>query len=568
MLRSLSTNLNEDGRNSIRVKHVQDKLNECRRKIESALAEIEDKFPKSIFDNVDSQTEYNDTEMAENAMTIDDEEVSQMNGTVDDRSSGNYDQESSKLEISPPTSPYPIRRDINENETISNQNDQSEISSQSPPRGSDEPKGKRTFIKHEMMKLFKITTGTGSNQDSRSYGSASRNGSDVLPLVTSVPREPNHSLLLLFALEVPKVLGTVCRISANADGYIAGCTVHGEIFVFNKVPYSRNPDCITRGHEGGVVSITWLSSGSDLRTFFLTNGTDKKSLIWQVTDNAIEGPHCELRHASVPTCCCIHPVNKDIVIIGSLDNSICMFKIEKTAGASSSDFVVRLNPVGIGASFTKPITALSVSPDGRRLVVGSSVGTIGLFDLNTLSLDVEVDCRNRQGSTSSGRKVVGLHWSRDSTCVVVSSCDSRIRVVLVSDLSRRTKFKSSYFTNENLFLSAVFGPPEDERIISVSESGYLCSWQLHTRSETNENCVHCDLVGVRQAKFGKDKDSSNGNIEMTASCVMPATDSFCDAIQAKTFTIGEGFQKSSDVAVITCDTSGSIRIFAELFTPI
>jgi WD40 repeat protein len=195
------------------------------------------------------------------------------------------------------------------------------------------------------------------------------------------------------------------------------------------------------------------------------------------------------------------------------------------------------------------------------------VGTRGFIDLNTMSLDAEVDCRNRQGKTSTGRKVVGLNWSKDSTCVLVSSCDSRIRVVLVSDLSRRTKFKSNFYVNENIFLSAVFGPPDDERIVAVSESGHLCIWNLHTSSKTNESCTHCSLIdGGVVSKVDKDKPNTIA-AEITSAALVPASDPFCDAFQAKTFALGDGFKRQNDMAFVVSDTSGTIRIFAELYTP-
>ena len=546
----------EDLKSSLKLKEVQLKLDECKAVIEQALAEVELKFPKSIFDNIDmSVPEEGGTEMNESEPAIDAESASQFIASAEDRSSERLEVQSSIPELSPPTSPAPGAKFQDKAEMESNYNESLDAFSQSTPFSPGQASVQRKGIKKEMMRLFKISTGAGPASETRSQPSTvNRDTSEIIPLLTSVPREPKHSLLLLFRLELPKVLGTVTRIAVNADGWIAGCTVHGEIFVFSKIPYSRFPDAMTRGHDGGVVSLMWLSL-MDFRSFFITTGTDKKSLLWEVTADGIEGPHFEIHHPAVPSCCCEHPVNKDIVIFGLLDSTFAMYKIER------ADESARLTALGIGGSVTKPITALCVSPDGRRLVIGSSVGTIALFDLNTMSLDVEVDCRNRQGKTSTGRKVVGLHWSRDSTCVLVTSCDSRIRVVLVSDLSRRTKFKSPLFVNENLFLAASFGPPVDERIICVSETGNLCIWSLHTRSETNERCLHCNLVtGNLVNKLEK---SNVAHPEITASAIIPATHPYCTTIQEKTFALGDAF--NDGVALVVCDTTGNIRIFAELF---
>ena len=553
---------------SIRLKDVQSKLEECRGKLKVALSEIDERFPRSIFDSIEIPVDEGLTEMNESEAGADNETLSQFNRTIDDRNSDSLDYQSSVPEMTPPTSPAPMKREPLDTESNPGSGD---YASHLPPLSPNGNAGKeKGTIRNEMMKLFKITTGGSGSMEVKSQISStgSRETNETLPLVTSVPREPKHSLLMLFRLELPKSLGTVSRIAVNSDGQIAGCTIHGEMFVFSNVPYSRYPDSVTRGHDGGVVSLIWMP-GPDLRSFFITNGTDKKTLIWQVSDRGIDGPHCEVKQPAVPTSCCVHPVNKDIIFVGLLDNTLAMYKVERVPESENDggDMLVRIVPLGIGATFTKPITSMSVSHNGRRLAVGSSVGTVGIFDLNTMSLDVEVDCRNRQGKTSAGRKVVGLDWSQDSTCVLVSSCDSRLRVVLVSDLSRRTKFKSNFFVNENLFLSAVFGPPDDGRIVGISESGNLCIWKLHTGSDTNENCAHCNLVEASAVKkMDKDK-SSSAVVEVTAAVLVDATDPFCDAIQAKTFAIGESFQRGYDMAFVTCDTTGTIRIFAELFRP-
>ncbi|EER13952.1 hypothetical protein Pmar_PMAR022485 [Perkinsus marinus ATCC 50983] len=59
-------------------------------------------------------------------------------------------------------------------------------------------------------------------------------------------------------------------------------------------------------------------------------------------------------------------------------------------------------------------TAVALSPDGLRLAVGSSVGTVTMFLLKTLRLDGVIDCRNRYGKLKDGRKIIGMQWQKDS----------------------------------------------------------------------------------------------------------------------------------------------------------
>lgn len=514
---------------SMKLKHVQEKLADCRSMMDDALSEVEAKFPKSIFDNIES---VHDTFVAE-MYSAEDETQTQFERPLEDSISEEAFDVHSSSAADFRSSPRPVPESTGDLVRPTSPDFASNISGISR---------RSTGVKAPglMLRMFKIGHSVVSpDEDPQTVG-------QTIPLVTSVPRDPLHSLMHLFRLEVPKVLGTVVRLAASEEGAIAGCTVHGEIFVFSKLPYSRHPDSVvTRGHDGGIVDILWLTG--ELKHYIVTNGTDGKTLLWQFVSetNSIEGPQVEIRHSAVPTCCSLHPVNRDIVIIGFLDHSFAMYKISQADGAAA------MTALGISASFPKPITALKVSPDGRLLAVGSSVGTVGLFDLNTLSLDAEVDCRNRTGATSSGRKVTSLHWSEDSTCVVVSSCDSRVRIILISDLSRRTKFKSPVFVVEHMFLGSVFGPPHEDRILAVSENGTFCSWNLHANNETNQKCVKCNFL-------------SNGG-EVVAVSFVPATTAWSAAVQANLFDLGPGFPKDSGMFVLTCDATGSIRIFAELW---
>jgi hypothetical protein len=90
-------------------------------------------------------------------------------------------------------------------------------------------------------------------------------------------------------------------------------------------------------------------------------------------------------------------------------------------------------------------------------------------------------------------------------------------------------------------------------------------WKLHTSSKTNENCLHCNLIaGGVVAKINQEKQTS-ASTEITASAIVQAGDPFCEAIQAKTFNLGDSFRRGTDMAFVVCDTSGAIRIFTELF---
>jgi WD40 repeat protein len=77
------------------------------------------------------------------------------------------------------------------------------------------------------------------------------------------------------------------------------------------------------------------------------------------------------------------------------------------------------------------ITALEMSPNGKKLVVGLMVGACVIYhcdNLGRLNYITRVDVRNRRGKFSNGRKVSGLTFMSKND-VLVTTSDSRLRVI-------------------------------------------------------------------------------------------------------------------------------------------
>jgi WD40 repeat protein len=110
---------------------------------------------------------------------------------------------------------------------------------------------------------------------------------------------------------------------------------------------------------------------------------------------------------------------------------------------------------------------------------------------------------------------VSIDWSKDSHYLAATSLDSRVRIVHLNDFSRRTKFKSNIFINENLFMGAHFVSRE-RRLLAVSETGNICAWDVHSSSETNSTVHHSSPI------FEHPSLAIQGNkkIEATASCIL------------------------------------------------
>ncbi len=85
------------------------------------------------------------------------------------------------------------------------------------------------------------------------------------------------------------------------------------------------------------------------------------------------------------------------------------------------------------------ITSMNFSPDGRRLLLGLYKGQCLVFAVDSfkfgpctqscrLSYIAMINCRNRYGTYSGGRKVTGIYFINNSEALVTTA-DSRLRVI-------------------------------------------------------------------------------------------------------------------------------------------
>jgi len=84
------------------------------------------------------------------------------------------------------------------------------------------------------------------------------------------------------------------------------------------------------------------------------------------------------------------------------------------------------------------ITSLQFSPDARKLLVGVYKGQCFVFSFNShkycsafysrLTYLSVINCRNRSGKYSDGRKVMGIYFINNVE-VLITTADSRLRII-------------------------------------------------------------------------------------------------------------------------------------------
>ena len=121
---------------------------------------------------------------------------------------------------------------------------------------------------------------------------------------------------------------------------------------------------------------------------------------------------------------------------------------------------------------------------------GTSVEQRHNSSIYVLNYKSRIDCKNRMGQFSSGRKVAGITFTNNLEFLVATN-DSRLRLYSVFDCLQMVKFKGH--VNENLQLIPSYD--SKHRLIAVgSEDGAVF---IYDRKELNENVLKKDeIIGV------------------------------------------------------------------------
>ncbi|AFZ81740.1 hypothetical protein BEWA_011580 [Theileria equi strain WA] len=131
----------------------------------------------------------------------------------------------------------------------------------------------------------------------------------------------------------------------------------------------------------------------------------------------------------------------------------------------------------------KEITNASISERGKYYAIGTSNGLVILYDTN-LALIGTYLCKNRRGYYANGRPVTGLCWNSGETIILVTTSDSRIRLLSTrSDENGKLPYLEKLKGHRNVTckIGAKFFGREDEYILCPSESGHIYIW-------TNNQC--------------------------------------------------------------------------------
>ncbi|KAJ1280123.1 hypothetical protein BS78_04G207600 [Paspalum vaginatum] len=222
---------------------------------------------------------------------------------------------------------------------------------------------------------------------------------------------------------------------------------------------SEKPVITFAGHSGDVLDLSWSKS-----QYLLSSSMDKTVRLWHMSST-----YClkTFSHSDYVTCIQFNPVDDRYFISGSLDEKVRIWSIPKREIVDWVDL-------------HEMVTAACYTPDGKAALIGSHKGSCYLYDTSDdmLCYKKQIDLQNKKRK-SSQKKITGFQFVPGSSSkVIITSADSRIRVLDGFELAHR--FKG--FRNTSSQISACFAG-NGRYIISASEDSHVYIWRNNDDSE-------------------------------------------------------------------------------------
>uniref|UniRef100_A0A6A7FQZ5 WD repeat-containing protein 44 n=1 Tax=Hirondellea gigas TaxID=1518452 RepID=A0A6A7FQZ5_9CRUS len=219
--------------------------------------------------------------------------------------------------------------------------------------------------------------------------------------------------------------------------------------LLNPIPYRQY-----KGHKSDVIALAWSKAN-----FLLSASMDRTVMLWHVSRQKCL---CLFQHNDFVTAVAFHPVEDTLFLSGSFDKKIRLWNILD-------------HRVACWAQTPTMVTSAAFSSNGEHCVAGLFDGQCILYSTDGLKEFTRIDCRNRRGKFSNGRKVTGIQFAPTARKLLVTTNDSRIRLFDMDDFSLVQKYKG--LENGQLQIQASFNA-DGTSIICGSDDQHVYVWDV------------------------------------------------------------------------------------------
>ena len=280
-----------------------------------------------------------------------------------------------------------------------------------------------------------------------------------------------------------------------------------------------------KGHNKDVIDLSWSTFFHNL---LLSCSLDNLAILWDIN---LSEEKCRIQsfdHKAIVTCISFNPIDKYIFATGCFDKYVRIwdFKdildmtyhnsnnnndndiqsenkiIKKKNESDSKESNELIKYIKLYFNIQEKITALSFFPTGEKIAIGTHNGKINIYELRSDNFFYKgsFNCRNRIGKNSLGKKITSIEFFNKNDAII-SSCDSRIRLMSMSDGKLIHKYKG-HLNEDSMIKSSI--DYNYDIIISGSENGFCYVWDIDNEEKKNLNCeffkpysqelIHCSLI--------------------------------------------------------------------------
>ena len=242
------------------------------------------------------------------------------------------------------------------------------------------------------------------------------------------------------------------------------------------------------GHKEDIIDLSWSPFYYYL---LLSCSIDGFVILWNVNLSEQKSKIECFNHEKIVTCVSFSPTEKNIFITGCLDKVIRIWDIKDISLEKKEDNI-KSNKYDVYEKYNKEyfnieekITSLNFDPTGKEIIIGTHNGKIIKYELkgNKYYYKGSFTCRNRLGKNSFGKKITSIEFF-NKNYAIISSCDSRIRLLSINDGKIICKYKG--YLNENSMIKSCIDYNYDI-IISGSEDGFVYVWDIYNIDKDKRN---------------------------------------------------------------------------------